>query len=110
MEVLAQLRIVSVGVGVIPNLANNINITRTVLGLFIGAILVRYASYHWVFWFVGMVAIPVALCCLFMIPPEIVKSEDKSDMRSAKWESLDPIGILILTGVLHLREILITSV
>ncbi|KAI9463830.1 major facilitator superfamily domain-containing protein [Boletus coccyginus] len=79
------------------------------LGLFIGAVLVRYASYHWVFWFVAMVAIPVALCCLFVIPPEIAKSEDRPDMRNAKWESLDPIGILILIAALILFIYAVTS-
>jgi predicted MFS family arabinose efflux permease len=92
---------VSAGIGVIPSFANNM-MTRAVLGLFIGAVLVRYASYHWVFWFVAIVAFPVALCCLFMIPPEIAKSKNQPETRKAEWESLDPIGILILTGVPHL--------
>ena len=85
----------------------NNNMTRAVLGLFIGAILVQYASYHWVFWFSAIVAVPVALCCLLVTPPEIANSQDNPDTRSAKWESLDPIGISILTGVPHLHEILI---
>lgn len=73
--------------------------THAVLGLFIGAVLVRYASYHWVFWFAAIVATPVAVSCLLAIPPEVAKSKDEPGPRSAKWERLDPIGISILTGV-----------
>lgn len=83
--------------------------TCAVLGLFIGAVLVRYASYHWIFWFVAIIAIPIAMCCLFIIPREVAKSKDRPDPRSAKWETLDPIGISILTGVPHLHEILIAK-
>ncbi|KAG8215712.1 major facilitator superfamily-domain-containing protein [Butyriboletus roseoflavus] len=88
--------------------ANN-SVTRVVLGLFIGAILVEYASYHWVFWVVAIVAIPVALGCLFIIPMEIAMSRNEPDTHSAKWKSLDLIGISILTGVPHLFEILIAN-
>lgn len=77
------------------------------LGLFIGAVLVQYTSYHWVFWFVAMVAIPVAMACVFIIPPEIAKSKDEPDPRNPKWKCLDLIGISILTGMPHPREMLI---
>ena len=96
-----------VGVDVVPNFAKRI-IPCTVLGVFIGAVLVQYASYHWVFWFVAIVAISVALGCLFIIPREVVQSKDgpQANMRSAKLKSLDPIGISILTGVPRLQGIL----
>ncbi|KAF8429939.1 major facilitator superfamily domain-containing protein [Boletus edulis BED1] len=80
-----------------------------VLGLFIGAVLVQYASYHWVFWFGAIVALPVSLACLFIIPPEIAKSKDEPDVRCAKWESLDPIGISILTVAFILFIYSVTS-
>jgi predicted MFS family arabinose efflux permease len=66
---------------------------------------VQWASFHWVFWFVGIIAIPVALACLFIIPPEIAKSEDKPNTRIAKWKRLDLIGVSILTGMTFLRHI-----
>ncbi|KAH0835592.1 major facilitator superfamily domain-containing protein [Lanmaoa asiatica] len=99
-EPLEQARAIGVfgGCGAVAN----------VLGLFIGAVLVQYASYHWVFWFVAIIAIPVALGCLFIIPPEVAKSKVEFDTRNAKWKSLDLIGISILTGVPHLHKILIT--
>ena len=102
------MRLRMVGVGVVPNFAMRI-IPCAVLGLFIGAVLVQYASYHWVFWFVAIVAIPVALGCIFIIPPEIAKSKDgpQADTHSAKWKSLDLIGISILTGVPYLQKLLI---
>lgn len=106
LEAVAQLQMVGLGILLLA-FANN-SVTRVVLGLFIGAVLVEYASYHWVFWSVAIVAIPVALGCLFVIPPEAARSRNESDRHSAKWKSLDLIGILILTGVPHLHEILIS--
>ncbi|KAF8123555.1 major facilitator superfamily domain-containing protein [Boletus edulis] len=75
-----------------------------VLGLLIGAVLVQYISYHWVFWVVAIIAIPVAFTCILAIPPEIAKSKDRAHPHFAKWKSLDLIGIFVLTGVPHLRE------
>ncbi|KAG8215717.1 major facilitator superfamily domain-containing protein [Butyriboletus roseoflavus] len=80
-----------------------------VLGLFIGAVLVQYTSYHWVFWFVAIVAIPVALGCLFIIPTDIAVSRNEPDTHSAKWKSLDLIGISILTVALILFIYAVTS-
>ncbi|KAF9220638.1 MFS general substrate transporter [Gyrodon lividus] len=80
-----------------------------VLGLLIGAFFVQWASFHWVFWFVGLVAMPVALGCLFIIPPEVAKSADEPDTRIAKWKSLDLIGVSLLTVALILFIFAITS-
>ncbi|KIJ11564.1 hypothetical protein PAXINDRAFT_15560 [Paxillus involutus ATCC 200175] len=80
-----------------------------VLGLLIGAMFVQWASFHWVFWFVGIIAIPVALACLSIIPLEIAKSEDKSDARIAKWKRLDLIGVSILTVTIILFIFTLTS-
>jgi len=83
-----------------------------VLGILIGAMFVEWASYHWVFWFVAIMAVPVALACFFIIPPQIAKTEPEA----AKWKSLDLIGISILTGMniraypsLHLSSALIVA-
>ena len=56
-----------------------------------------------------MVAVPVAMGCVFIIPPEIAKSKDEPDPRNPKWKSLDLIGISILTGMPHLREMPIAN-
>ncbi|KAF9221117.1 MFS general substrate transporter [Gyrodon lividus] len=82
-----------------------------VLGLLIGAFFVQWASFHWVFWFVGLIAIPVALGSLFIIPPEVAKSADEPDTRIAKskWKSLDLIGVSLLTVALILFIFAVTS-
>ncbi|KIK95726.1 hypothetical protein PAXRUDRAFT_826748 [Paxillus rubicundulus Ve08.2h10] len=80
-----------------------------VLGLFIGAVFVQWASYHWVFWFVGIVGIPIALLCMFIIPPEISKSADYPDAGLAKWRRLDLIGVSLLTVAIILFIFALTS-
>ncbi|KAF9242847.1 major facilitator superfamily domain-containing protein [Melanogaster broomeanus] len=80
-----------------------------VLGLLIGAIFVQWASFHWVFWFVGLVSLPVAFCGLFIIPSEVTKSVDEPDKGIAKWKSLDVIGVAILTVALILFIFAVTS-
>ena len=67
-----------------------------VLGLIIGAILVQFANWSWVFWFVAIVAIPIGVVCLFLVPsPE--READKKPMKG-RWKNLDLIGVSILTG------------
>ena len=70
-----------------------------VLGLLIGAIFVEWASYHWVFWSVAIVTVPVALLASFAIPPQIAETTDSLEPEEAKWKSLDLIGVSILTGM-----------
>ena len=50
------------------------------------------------FWFVAILAVPAALVCVFIIPPQIAKATDSSQSE-AKWKSLDLIGVSILTGM-----------
>jgi predicted MFS family arabinose efflux permease len=61
--------------------------------------LIKWASYHWVFWFVAIVAVPVALSCILVIPPQITKTKDNLEPEAAKWRSLDLVGVTILTGM-----------
>ncbi|KAF8840131.1 MFS general substrate transporter [Paxillus ammoniavirescens] len=79
------------------------------LGFLIGAMFVQWESFHWVFWFVALIAIPVALACLFIIPAEIAKSADKPKARIAKWKCLDLIGISLLTVATILFIFALTS-
>ena len=69
-----------------------------VLGLIIGAIFIEFANWSWVFWFVALVAIPIAGICTFLIPPQL-KREVEDQHQVAKWKSLDLVGISILTGM-----------
>ncbi|KAG1718127.1 major facilitator superfamily domain-containing protein [Suillus paluster] len=80
-----------------------------VLGLLIGAMFVEWASYHWVFWFVTFVAVPVALGCVFIIPPQIAETIDTLEPTEAKWKSLDLVGVSILTVALILFIFAVTS-
>ncbi|KAG1850042.1 major facilitator superfamily domain-containing protein [Suillus tomentosus] len=80
-----------------------------VLGLMIGAMFVQWASYHWVFWFVTIVAMPAALACAFIIPPEIANTKDNLEPGAAKWKNLDCLGVTILTVALILFIFAVTS-
>ncbi|KAF9242845.1 major facilitator superfamily domain-containing protein [Melanogaster broomeanus] len=80
-----------------------------VLGLIIGAMFVQWASFHWIFWFVGLACAPVALGCMFLIPPEVAHSVDRPNTGIAKWRTLDVIGVSILTVALILFIFAVTS-
>ncbi|GBE85688.1 Cephamycin export protein [Sparassis crispa] len=78
-----------------------------VLGLIIGAIFVEFASWHWVFWFVALVAFPIAGISLLLVPsPE---RRLNVEPKAAKWKSLDIGGVSILTVALILFIFSITS-
>ncbi|KAG1895789.1 major facilitator superfamily domain-containing protein [Suillus fuscotomentosus] len=79
------------------------------LGFLIAAMFVQWASYHWVFWFVAIVAVPAALACAFIIPPEIANTKDNLEHAAAKWKSLDLLGVTILTVALILFNFAVTS-
>ncbi|KAI0667389.1 MFS general substrate transporter [Trametes maxima] len=81
----------------------------SVLGLIIGAIFVQYTSWKWVFWFVSIVALPVSVLCVFLIPTQEPRHEDVAGRREARWKSLDLIGVSILTAALILLIFAITS-
>ncbi|OJA18472.1 hypothetical protein AZE42_04978 [Rhizopogon vesiculosus] len=80
-----------------------------VCGLLIGAIFVEWTSYHWVFWFVAIVAAPLALAGVFLIPPQIAETTDSLKPTAAKWKSLDLVGVSILTIALVLFIFAVTS-
>ncbi|KAI0366484.1 MFS general substrate transporter [Pilatotrama ljubarskyi] len=79
-----------------------------VLGLTIGAIFVQFASWSWVFWFVALIALPIAASCILLIPTQEPRLEDV-DRKEARWRSLDIIGVSILTAALILFIFAITS-
>lgn len=68
-----------------------IDVVIPVLGLIIGAIFVQYASWSWVFWFVAMVAFPIAIICFLLVPPQ----EEVVHVEGARWKSLDIGGVSI---------------
>jgi MFS family permease len=62
-----------------------------VTGLIIGALFVQLASWHWVFWFVAVVALPMALACFFLIP-------DQANHQGREGERLDLVGVFMVTS------------
>lgn len=78
----------------------------SVFGIVIGAVFVQSASWHWIFWFLALVTIPIALVCTIFVPPEA--EAPKSLYQSAsKFQSLDLVGVSLLTGQLscHYRKL-----
>lgn len=81
-----------------------------ILGLLIGGMFVEWASYHWVFWFVAISAVPVSLACVFIIPPRFKETTGSPEpVKAAKWKSLDLVGVSILTVGLILFIFALTS-
>ena len=62
------------------------------LGLILGALLIQYANWSWVFWLGTLVATPIAILAFILVPPqpEVIKEEGKIAY-------LDLPGISILT-------------
>ncbi|TBU44577.1 MFS general substrate transporter [Dichomitus squalens] len=80
-----------------------------VLGLIIGAIFVQFASWSWVFWFVALVCMPIAMLCIFLIPKQEPRLDDPAIHTGARWKSLDITGVSILTIALILFIFGVTS-
>ena len=70
------------------------------IGLLIGAIFVQYASWPWLFYLTSMLAIPIAIACILLIPRIKTKESDEPAARKAK--GLDVIGVSTLTIALIL--------
>ncbi|OBZ65921.1 hypothetical protein A0H81_14087 [Grifola frondosa] len=79
-----------------------------VFGAVISALFVQFASYHWVFFFVTILAVPAAAACILLIPPQ-TKAENARLSTSAKVKKLDLVGVTILTAALILFIFAITS-
>jgi MFS family permease len=63
----------------------------SVLGILIGAVLVQYAGWSWIFWFVAIVGISIGVICFFLIPDSPRKKE-----QNVKF---DVAGVALLTGL-----------
>ncbi|KAH8105286.1 MFS general substrate transporter [Cristinia sonorae] len=79
-------------------------------GIILGAIFVQYADWRWVFWFVALIAIPVAGLCVVLIPNPRSESRGLAGTSGyARWRSLDMVGVSILTAALILFIYAVTS-
>ncbi|KAF8599784.1 MFS general substrate transporter [Ceratobasidium sp. AG-I] len=73
-----------------------------VLGTIVGAILVQYASWRWIFWLIAMVSIPAATACIFLIP-------QSSGRKDTKISELDMFGVSILIAAIVLFVYALTT-
>ncbi|KZP08424.1 MFS general substrate transporter [Athelia psychrophila] len=80
-----------------------------VMGLFVGAIFIQYASWHWTFWFLALLTVPIASVGLLLIPREKAPCEGPKLEGFAKFKSLDLIGVSTLTTALVLLIFSLTS-
>jgi MFS family permease len=65
-----------------------------VLGTIIGALLVQYTSWRWIFWMIALIAVPISILCIVLIP----KTPKKSGNKKAKF---DFVGVFALTCELY---------
>ncbi|KAG8693514.1 hypothetical protein FRC09_010458 [Ceratobasidium sp. 395] len=61
-----------------------------VLGTMVGAILVQYASWRWIFWLISIIAIPISIACVLLIP----KTPRNPEHKKTKF---DFVGVFMLT-------------
>ncbi|KAL5639305.1 hypothetical protein ACGC1H_006720 [Rhizoctonia solani] len=73
-----------------------------VLGTIVGAILVEYASWRWIFWVISIISIPAATACIFLIPASPRRKE-------AKASQLDALGVMILIAAIVLFVYALTT-
>ncbi|QRV78217.1 major facilitator superfamily transporter [Ceratobasidium sp. AG-Ba] len=73
-----------------------------VLGTIVGAILVQYTSWRWIFWVIAIVSIPSATACIFLIPKT-------TGRKGAKVSQLDFIGISLLIAAIVILVYALTT-
>ncbi|KAJ1301686.1 hypothetical protein OPQ81_008922 [Rhizoctonia solani] len=71
-------------------------------GTIIGAILVEYASWRWIFWIISIISIPAATACIFLIPASPRR-------KDAKASQLDALGVTILIAAIVLFVYALTT-
>jgi len=63
------------------------------LGVTIGALFVEYTSWHWIFWFIALIALPISMACIILIPAT-------PRQESHKQSKLGLAGVFALTRAL----------
>ncbi|KAJ8495123.1 hypothetical protein ONZ45_g13001 [Pleurotus djamor] len=76
-----------------------------ILGLFIGAVLVSFATWPWVFYFIAITGILTGILSLLLVP----NAEHTSVSSKEKLKRMDIIGVSILTIALVLFVFAVTS-
>ena len=73
-----------------------------VLGTIVGAILVEYASWRWIFWVITIIAVPIAITCTILIPKTPRNEENAKS-------TFDFVGVSLLTVAVILFVYALTS-
>jgi predicted MFS family arabinose efflux permease len=68
-------------------------------GLIIGALLVQWASWRWVFWTIACTALPIAGVGVIVIPSSLRLETNKKLNAREELRNLDIVGVSILTGI-----------
>ncbi|KAG8684069.1 hypothetical protein FRC09_015640 [Ceratobasidium sp. 395] len=68
----------------------------------IGALFVQYASWRWVFWIIAVIALPIAVACIFLIPTTPRRDDTKVSQ-------LDFVGVSTLTAAIILFVYALTT-
>lgn len=70
------------------------------IGLLVGAVIVQFTDWPWIFWSVAPVALPISGICMLLILDVTKAEEGGVPQRESSWRSLDPFGVSVLTGTL----------
>ncbi|CAE6446291.1 unnamed protein product [Rhizoctonia solani] len=73
-----------------------------VLGTIIGAILVEYTSWRWIFWLIAIIAVPISIISTILIPKTARNEENKKT-------TFDFVGVFLLTVAVILFVYALTS-
>ncbi|KAI9461385.1 major facilitator superfamily domain-containing protein [Boletus coccyginus] len=77
-----------------------------VLGVIIGALIISYATWPWVFYTIAIVALFIAITCTFLIPNP---HPQNNHCRSERFRRLDLFGSMLLMAALVLFIFAVTS-
>ena len=70
-----------------------------VIGLLTGAVFVKLASWRWIFWFIAIIALPIAVLSAIFVPQQNGPGNPiRQPTFLQKLNSLDLGGISLLTG------------
>ncbi|KAF8677372.1 Major Facilitator Superfamily [Rhizoctonia solani] len=73
-----------------------------VLGTIVGAVLVEYTSWRWIFWLIAIIAVPISVICIILIPKTAQNKENKKS-------TFDFVGVFLLTVAVILFVYALTS-
>ncbi|KDQ19195.1 hypothetical protein BOTBODRAFT_28684 [Botryobasidium botryosum FD-172 SS1] len=71
-------------------------------GLLLGGILVQYTTWHWIFFLITMIAVPIGIVCFVFIP-------EQPRMSKEDRPGLDAVGVTSLTVAIILFVLAVTS-